>query len=448
MTSRLFPASFALGAAMLLAACGTPTVVGYDYGAGGGLGQRKLAVFLDGSASNYETRTNVRRLFEIVANQERPDIAAYYQEGVGGLTRRLTSSPLSPGSLLGTGIDLDVRQAYQFLAESYRAGGEAGRPAGQDDEVYLFGFSRGAYTARVLAGMMHLFDGLPDLTDKPTQGPRPDADAREALVEKFYEVYQAHGEACGRQGDRRSCAKAEARVAKLKRRTRPVRIHTLGIWDTVRSLGLETLDCAVSRGQDPNKNDHPFHRDKLYGNVERAFHALALDEHRDCFYPLLLRPANGLPAPRVLEEIWFAGDHSGISGAHADDRQLSGITLNWMIGRLAGSGLLPEGMSGYMHQSVMGAVVDLTDGVFKVLGKRRRDRAFADVPPGAKPKIHVSVVQRLLRSRRCPGDQAPYAPSPIMSYLNGGALDEESLHDNFTIIGDAPKTCAATACNC
>jgi len=448
MTSWFLRASLALSAAVLLAACGTPTVVRYDYGEGADLRQRKLAVFLDGSASNYETRTNVRRLFELVANQERPDIAAYYQEGVGGLTRRLTSSPLSPGSLLGTGIDEDVRQAYRFLAENYRAGGEPGRRADEADEVYLFGFSRGAYTARVLAGMMDLFGGVPDLTKGREQGPRLDADAREELVEKFYQVYKTHGEACGRQGDEQACAKATARVAKLKRRTRPVRIHSLGIWDTVRSLGLETLDCAVRRGNDPNKNDHPFHRDKLYGNVERAFHALALDERRRCYYPLLLRPANGAPAPRVLEETWFAGDHSGISGGHADDRQLSGVTLNWMIDRLAGSGLLPEGMSGYMHQNAMGAVVDQTDGVFKVLGKRRRDRAFADVPPGAKPKLHVSVVQRLLRSRRCPGARVPYAPSPIMSYLNGTELNEATLHDRFTIVGVPPESCRGTSCDC
>jgi hypothetical protein len=103
-------------------------------------------------------------------------------------------------------------------------------------------------------------------------------------------------------------------------------------------------------------------------------------------------------------------------------------------------------MSGYMHQSAMAAVGDLTAGVFKVLGKRRRDRAFAAVPPGAKPKLHASVVQRLLRSR-CPGARA-YAPSPIMSYLNGTAVSERTLRDRFTIVGTPPKNCPATACGC
>lgn len=446
MTLRTLRAWLTPGAVVLLAACAsTPTVVRYDYGAGAGPQPRKLAVFLDGSASNYETRTNVRRLFELVANQERPDIAAYYQEGVGGLARRLTGSPLSSGSLFGTGIGLDVRQAYQFLAETYRAGGEAGRPAGATDEVYIFGYSRGAYTARVLAGMTDLFGGVPDLT-KQAPGRRPDADRRAELVEKYYEAYQARGEACGREGGKQACAKAKARVAKLKRRTRPLRIHSLGIWDTVRSLGLEAVDCAVTRGKNPNKHDHPFHRDKLYGNVDRAFHVLALDERRDCYYPLLLRPANGAPAPRVLEEVWFAGDHSSVGGVDAENRQLAGVTLNWMIERLAGSGLLPDAMSGYMHQSAMAAVGDLTAGVFKVLGKRRRDRAFAAVPPGAKPKLHASVVQRLLRSR-CPGARA-YAPSPIMSYLNGTAVSERTLRDRFTIVGTPPKACPTAACGC
>ena len=256
-------------AVLLLAACSSgPTVVRYDQGEDADISQRKLAVFLDGSANNYQTRSNVRRLFELVANQDRPGIAVYYQEGVGGLTHRLTGSPLSPGSMFGSGIGRDVMQAYQFLAENYRAGGEQDRPAGTDDQVYIFGYSRGAYTARVLAGMMDLLGGVPDLTRKSARGRKLDADERAEKVEKFYEVYREYGEACGRNGNRRDCAKAEARVTKMKRRTRALRVHSLGIWDTVRSLGLEVVDCAVIMIRNPNEYDHPFHRDKLYGNVE------------------------------------------------------------------------------------------------------------------------------------------------------------------------------------
>lgn len=482
MITRVYRALIALLGAFLFSACGTPTVVRYDYPPGGPLAEgqlpfpdqnpRKLAIFLDGTANNYRTRTNVRRLFEIVANQERPDIVAYYQEGVGGLVQRLISSPASFGSLLGTGIGKDVRQAFQFLAENYRAGDENGRSQDAGDEVYIFGFSRGAYTARALAGMLDLYGGVPDLTpcrpcrkgsdgpycrvgtrlscNKTAPGANKEPYQRRRTVLGYYTSLQALGRDCGSEDDKtEACAKAKRRVEERRSKARPLKIHTMGLWDTVRSLGPEAFVCGLFKGQDPNEKNHRYHRDELYGNVERAFHALALDERRDCYYPLLLPLAKNNGSTRIHEEVWFVGDHSNIGGGHGDDKQLSGITLNWMIDHLSGSGLLPDGLSGYMHENAMGEVFDLTEGFFKVLGKRPRDEALDRLPNDGKPKLHASVVERLLSTKRCAGVRQ-YSPRPIVKYLKarGAGINERALRDNFEIVGTASWSSQRTAYGC
>ena len=113
---------------------GKPESVSYNYDK-----PRKILIFTDGTNNDRESRTNVRRLYELISNQDRLDIAAYYDPGVGSDWHKIS------GNAFGWGMDKNVMQAYTYLVDTHKY---------SNDEIYLFGFSRGAYTARVLGGML------------------------------------------------------------------------------------------------------------------------------------------------------------------------------------------------------------------------------------------------------------------------------------------------------
>jgi uncharacterized protein (DUF2235 family) len=124
----------------ILNSCAAPMYVSYPYS-----GLKNIVICCDGTSDKWKTRTNVRRLYEIISNQDRHDIAIYYDEGVGTDYRKFS------GNVLGYGFALNIRQAYRFLVKEYKPG----------DKIYLFGFSRGAATVRSLASMVK-FIGLID----------------------------------------------------------------------------------------------------------------------------------------------------------------------------------------------------------------------------------------------------------------------------------------------
>jgi len=107
---------------------------------------KKIAIFTDGTANTKDDQTNVYRLYELTTQQARttPGVVTYYDRGVGNFGTKLS------GGAVGLGLSRNVRQAYRCLADHYRPG----------DQIYLFGFSRGAYTARVLGGLIHFMGVL------------------------------------------------------------------------------------------------------------------------------------------------------------------------------------------------------------------------------------------------------------------------------------------------
>lgn len=347
--------------------------------------RRTLALFFDGTANNYTTQTNVRRLFEMVGNIGDPRNVLYYAEGVGGFTERIIDNPISIGSAIGAGTSRDVRQAYLFLAENYRAGGEAGRPAGVDDEVLAFGFSRGSFTARSLLAMVNLYGGVPDLTPCeefdgafaesrwrtnpvsvrsgtaircPADTTKYTAHQREEIVTELFELYRNYGYACekerrqvgeiivvnpgGEDAEPQSllCERLTKDIDGMRRNLtmRPMSLSFLGIWDTVRTLGLEAL-CQFRPDAPPNPN-HSFHRAGIYGNVTTVRHAVAADERRQC-YELVITWDNSTRSHPVyadikpdIKEVWFPGDHSDVGGGYSKHKALAGVSLRWMLHEL------------------------------------------------------------------------------------------------------------------
>lgn len=205
------------------------------------------------------------------------------------------------GGAFGVGLSKNIRDAYQFLVANYEP----------DDKLYFFGFSRGAYTARSLAGFVRNSGLL-----RREYAHRLDA---------AYELYR-------RRGDDSHPNAVEATLFRKSFCHEP-RIHFLGVWDTVGALGLP----APGPLSWINK-EWKFHDVKLSRSVDNAFHALAVDEKRKAFKPTLWEQQKDA-GPQVLEQVWFAGVHSNVGGGYGSTG-LSDLALLWMIRKAEGCGLV------------------------------------------------------------------------------------------------------------
>ncbi len=258
---------------------------------------RHLVVCCDGTWNTPEqqqggipTPTNVVRLHH--ALHESDTQLRYYHPGVGtdpGLVDRLR------GGGLGAGLASNIKSAYHWLAMTYQPG----------DAICLFGFSRGAYTVRSLAGMLSacgLASALAGLS----------LSDRWAEIDRLYdEVYRPD------QGRSRGPAPHP-----------PVPIRFLGVWDTVGSLGIpDSLGVANLFDVDDR---HRFHDTRLSSSIEHARHAVAMDETRGPFTPTLWTEEPGPGGIRRMKQMWFPGDHCDVGGGHLQTG-LSDGALKWMI---------------------------------------------------------------------------------------------------------------------
>ena len=258
---------------------------------------RHLVVCCDGTWNTPDqeqggvpTPTNVVRLHH--ALQEDETQLRYYHPGVGtgpGVVDRLC------GGGLGTGLAANIKSAYSWLATTYQS----------DDAICLFGFSRGAYTVRSLAGMLATC-GL--ATTLASSSP---AD-RWAEIDRLYdEVY-------------RPTRGRPAVNAPYPR----VSIRFLGVWDTVGSLGIPDTLGVLNLFDVEDR--HRFHDTRLNPLVEHARHAVALDETRGPFTPTLWTGGHAPGDDRSMRQVWFPGDHCDVGGGHLQTG-LSDSALQWMI---------------------------------------------------------------------------------------------------------------------
>ena len=240
------------------------------------------------------TDTNVYKLYKAL-----PTTATQcprYDDGVGA------GDPLFQHILagaFGTGLFQKIREGYTKIAHDYNAG----------DQIFLFGFSRGAYTARSIGGMLAAC-GLPQqLTDD--------------AIDDAFNMYRMKPDS-----PERAAAKANL-VAKYG--NQPVTIAMIGVWDTVGSLGVP----SVVGGVDPVL--YGFLDTKLSASVKAAYHAISIDERRKAFPPTLWVSDN-VP-DQILEQVWFSGCHSGVGGG-CPNSGLSDITLKWMLEKCVKHGLI------------------------------------------------------------------------------------------------------------
>lgn len=250
-----------------------------------------------------------------------------------------------------TGVNKNVETAWAWLSDNWQAG----------DEIFIFGFSRGAFTARALAGLIH-WGGILTRTqaaflkpvwdtyvqrrpDKPETGvhaaktlravtglwPNPQALGvahTSSMVQLGDASSGASGSGSGFRRDHKKFDPRHVHVPPLRPAVDPPAVKVVGVWDTVGALGMP--GCF----HNPLVKEHyAFFDPGLGHNIEYAFHALALDEERKDFLPTMFYQPRDAPPNQVLRQTWFQGSHTDIGGGY-QDHGLSDITLAWMVAHL------------------------------------------------------------------------------------------------------------------
>lgn len=297
------------------------------------------------------------------------DQIVYYHEGVGteeGLDK-LT------GGAFGSGMSQNVRALYRFLVYNYEPG----------DELYFFGFSRGAFTVRTLAGFMNRV-GLLEKDD-------------EYYTREIYNLYQSSTSS--------DSAKWQHAFRNIKGTRPSPPIRFIGVWDTVGALGAPGV-----LGQLLHRNKYKFHDIGLNSNIQHAFHALAIDECRKPFAPSLLVKPSGWSG--TLEQVWFAGVHSNVGGSYSPDG-LANEALHWIVEKAEIQELEFDNSFLQHYLPCFNSVLnDSMTVMYKIMGPHARKIGKHSDHGEA---IHQSAIDRM-NLRDC-----QYNPKNLRAYLGSGS---------------------------
>ncbi|QOC22728.1 DUF2235 domain-containing protein [Wenzhouxiangella sp. AB-CW3] len=277
------------------------------------LAGRNLIVLSDGTGNRggVTRDTNVWRLYKAIDRHQAPvEQRVRYDDGVGTDDMRIAKAL---GGAFGIGLTRNVTGFYAFLARNYRPG----------DRIYLLGFSRGAFTVRVLAGMLARC-GL-----WTQQGYFAEEEPERLIRKRILPAYRS-------LGDRKVRALREEFDLHPE-----VYIRFLGVWDTVDAVGMPVDELKVLLEVCPrlfcNRRGYGFHDRELSGWVRTARQALSIDDDRRTFHPNVwsTRKAPGERAKlcQDVEQVWFAGAHSNVGGGYPKDG-LAFVTLDWMLGEI------------------------------------------------------------------------------------------------------------------
>lgn len=255
---------------------------------------KNIVICCDGTGNEYgENKSNVLKLYQTLVIQPGAQ-TAYYHPGVGTMGARNALSAIGKwwtrvrGLAFGYGLSDNIADAYQFLMNEFE----------DTDKIYLFGFSRGAYTVRALCGLLHMFGLL-----------RP---GNEGMIPYAMRLFKSS------QDD-----KFQLAAGFKKTFSRECKPHFLGVWDTVSSVGWVLDPIGLKPGALPftaQFADIPFIR-----------HAVSIDERRAFFRQNLIHPLVSAGG-QDLKQLWFAGVHSDVGGSYAEEESgLSKIALRWML---------------------------------------------------------------------------------------------------------------------
>jgi len=304
---------------------------------------KRIAIFTDGTWNSPEKggETNVLHLARGIAPIHNGiEQVAFYDWGVGTDRKQIL------GGISGVGIDKNIMDCYRFLVHNYEEG----------DLLYLFGFSRGAYTARSLGGFIRNCGILR----------RPHADQ----IPEAYKLYRKRT----RSSSPDAPAAVEFRAKYAWANISP--IEFVGAWDTVGALGI-----PVPFWGNLGEREFLFHDCEPSKIVAHARHAVSIDEEREDFTPTLWTPKPGVD----IKQVWFAGVHSNVGGSY-DDRGLSDHALQWMVdeARLCGLGFEDHALQ-RIKPDHTGKLYRSRKGIYMARGKNQRK---------IEGPLHISVKRR------------------------------------------------------
>jgi len=345
-----------------------------------------------GNSAAKHFKTNVWRMYQAL-DLTGSDQIALYDDGVG-------TSSFKPWALVtgafGWGLKRNVLDLYTYLCRNYK----------KEDKIYCFGFSRGAFTIRVLTALIDTQGLVPFNSSEQLEW-----EAKEVFRE-YRRRYRADDRFWKGARGTRDFVERRLRSKKDEKRTkdrhRP-KIEFVGLWDTVAAYGLpfEELTRAWDRWIWPIVVPNQ----KISSSIKRACHALSLDDERETFHPVLWDESDLEKSDSLLSEqfsqVWFAGVHSNVGGGYPDD-SLAYVSLEWIMTEASGKGLkLKDDAIKKAHDkaNVFGKIYDSRQGISILY--RYGPRSLGLLKAGGTldpPKIHESVITRIR------GDKAGYAP--------------------------------------
>lgn len=311
--------------------------------------------------------TNVTKVARAVLPRDTKgvDQVVFYHDGIGtsGGLDRLT------GGAFGRGIEDNIRNLYRSILYNYES----------NDELFFFGFSRGAFTVRTLAGFMN----------------------RVGLIRKDDDYYIPEIYACY-ESSASPGAPAWVHAFHNVQGTRPCPpIKFIGVWDTVGALGAPGF-----LGQVFNRKKYQYHETGLNPHIENAYHALAIDERRKPFAPDLWRRSGDWNGN--LEQSWFPGVHSNVGGSTSPDG-LANEALHWMVEKAEALGLgFDNAFLAHYKPCFNSTLHDSMSALYKLVGPHVR-------PIGRQVSDGETVHQSAIDRMNLP--ICGYAPGNLKAYL-------------------------------
>ena len=354
---------------------------------------KRIVICCDGTWNDRSQHaTNVAKLAQAVTPSGTAATGqvvqiVHYDPGVG--TEASFAEKLLGGAT-GKGLTANIKQAYRFIVDNYEVG----------DDLYFFGFSRGADTVRSLAGLIRKCGIL-----RKQESDR---------VERAYDIYRLpkNPDTVDRDGVDGTIA-TEFRDAYS---VIPARIHFIGVWDTFGSLGIplgrrNPITYWANRSLQ-------FHDVDLSTRVTHAYQALAIDEKRATFTPAIWRKQPTAPADQAVEQRWFPGCHSDVGGGNAHTG-LSDAALRWMIEKAVTAGLALD--DAYVRERLAPRSAEIEEsrtGIYSLLSSHIREPGIRENAerPDSRPELDStqSISMAALRQRR---DRTDYRPANLEVYI-------------------------------
>ncbi len=332
-------------------------------GFAGARGQVDHVIILDGTMSTLEPgcESNAGLAYKVLAVHGNSNQSLFYEAGLQWQDWRATGDVM-----MGRGINRQIRRAYGYLASRYHPG----------DRIYLMGYSRGAFAVRSLAGVIDQIGLLQ--ADHATQ----------RNITTAYRHYQCNAKGQAAQAFRAAYCHAETPI------------EMVGVWDTVKALGLRLP--LLWRW---SERRHAFHNHQLGASVRRGCHALALDETRAVFEPVMWDST--ADTDDRIQQVWFRGSHGDVGGQLSGfeaARPLANIPLVWMLQQAESCGLnLPEGWADLFPTDAAAPSVGTWRGWARIFLLRKARVVGAD----KSERLHGSVAEGSV--------QDPTAKSHLMS---------------------------------